>query len=86
VPYWHVDTGMAAMIFLLAAQDEGLGACFFGVPPDRRSAVFEAFAVPDNLTAVGVVSLGHPAPDLKSPSLKRRRRPLAEVVRYGTFG
>jgi nitroreductase len=86
VPYWHIDTGMAAMIFLLAAHDEGLAACFFGVPPERRAAVFEAFAVPDNLTAVGVISLGHPAPDLKSPSIKRGRRPLAEVVRYGTFG
>jgi nitroreductase len=86
VPYWHIDTGMAAMIFLLAAQDEGLAACFFGVPPDRWAALFEAFDVPDGLAPVGVVSVGYPAPDVRSPSLKRGRRPLAEVVRYGSFG
>ncbi|SHG19855.1 Nitroreductase [Jatrophihabitans endophyticus] len=85
VPYWDVDTGMAAMILLLAAEDAGLAACFFGVPPERRDALFTAFAIPDRLSAVGVVSLGHGAPDRRSPSLRRGRRPLAEVVRYGSF-
>jgi nitroreductase len=86
VPYWHIDTGMAAMIFLLAAQDEGLGACFFGVPPDRWPALFAAFNVPEGLAPVGVVSVGSPAPDLRSPSLRRGRRELAEVLAYGSFG
>jgi len=86
VPYWQVDVGMAAMIFLLAAHDAGLGACFFGVPPDRWPALFDAFQVPSGLVPVGVVSLGHPAPDLRSPSLPRGRRPLSEVVAYGSFG
>jgi len=39
VPYWHIDTGMAALLILQTAVDEGLGACFFGIPPDRRSYV-----------------------------------------------
>jgi nitroreductase len=86
IPYWHVDTGMAAMIFLLAAQDEGLAACFFGVPADRWPALREAFLVPPGLEPVGVISLGHPAPDRRSPSLKRGRRPLSEVMAYGSFG
>ena len=86
VPYWHIDTGMAAMIFLLAAHDAGLGACFFGVPPDKWDALSQAFSVPDGLAPVGVISLGHPAPDLRSPSLKRGRRTLADVVSYGSFG
>ncbi|WP_234341708.1 nitroreductase family protein [Streptomyces sp. NRRL S-646] len=30
-PYWHIDTGMAALLMLLTAVDEGLGACFFGI-------------------------------------------------------
>jgi nitroreductase len=86
VPYWHIDTGMAAMIFLLAATDVGLGACFFGVPPEQWPAFFAAFDVPEELSPVGVVSLGYPAPDLRSPSLKRGRRPLTELVAYGSFG
>jgi len=86
VPYWHIDTGMAALIFLLALHDAGLAGCFFGLPPDRWAAFFDAFRVPAGLTPVGVVSVGYPAPDLKSPSLKRGRRPLADLVSYGSFG
>jgi nitroreductase len=85
IPYWHVDTGMAAMIFLLAAHDAGLAACFFGVPADRWAATLAAFDVPAGLAPVGVVSLGYPAPDRRSPSLKRGRRALSEVVSYGSF-
>ena len=33
VPYWHVDTGMVALLMLLAAVDEGLGALFMGMQP-----------------------------------------------------
>ncbi|MDT4932774.1 MAG: hypothetical protein QOK11_666 [Pseudonocardiales bacterium] len=86
VPYWHIDAGMAALLLLLAAVDAGLGACFFGVPGERWAALHAAFAVPAELTPVGVVTLGYPAPDLRSPSLRRGRRPLEDVVTYGSFG
>lgn len=86
IPYWHVDTGMAAMIFLLAAVEAGLGACFFGVPTAHWPALFSAFEVPEGLAPVGVVSVGHAAPDVRSPSLQRGRRPLAELLAYGSFG
>ena len=86
VPYWDVDTGMAALLLLLGAVDEGLGACFFGVPDDRHDAVRAAFGVPADRRPVGVVSLGHPAPDRRSPSLRRGRRPLPDVVHEGRFG
>src|ERR1700759_565236 len=69
-PYWHVDTGMAAMILLLAAEEAGLGACLFGVPPARFAALFAAFDVPAGLTPVCVVSLGYRVADVRSPSLK----------------
>jgi len=85
VPYWHIDTGMAALIILLAAHDLGLGGCFFGIPPERWPAFFAAFSVPAELAPVGVVSLGYPLPDVKSPSLKRGRRSLSEIVTYGSF-
>ncbi len=86
IPYWYVDISMAAMILLLAATDAGLGACFFGVPGQRWSALRAAFAIPERLDPVGVISLGHPAADLRSPSLRRGRRSLSEVVSYGSFG
>jgi len=86
VPYWDVDTGMAALVLQLAAVDEGLATCFFGVPPERISVVRQGFSIPQNRRLVGVVSIGHPAPDRRSPSLRRGRRPLADVVHDGVFG
>ncbi len=46
VPYWDVDTGMASLLILLTATDEGLGSLFFGVPPEHHDAVHEAFEHP----------------------------------------
>ncbi|MFP5372185.1 MAG: nitroreductase family protein, partial [Actinomycetes bacterium] len=46
VPYWDVDAGMAALLMLLTAVDEGLGACFFGVPARRVDRFRAAFGVP----------------------------------------
>ena len=31
VPFWHIDTGMAALLILLTVVDEGLGALYFGI-------------------------------------------------------
>jgi nitroreductase len=86
VPYWDIDTGMAAMLILLGAVEHGLGACFFGIPAECWPNLRAAFAVPDRLTPIGVISLGYPAPDVRSPSLKRGRRPHDDVVSYGSFG
>ena len=60
VPYWDVDAGMAALLMLLTAVDEGLGACFFGVPPERIDAFRAAFGVPEDYRPVGCVSVGYP--------------------------
>ncbi|MGI8665363.1 MAG: nitroreductase family protein [Jatrophihabitans sp.] len=85
VPYWDIDTGMASLLIMLGAVDGGLASCFFGVPPDAQPAVKQALDVPGRLSIIGVVSLGHPAPDRKSPSLKRGRRGLDQVLSYGRF-
>jgi nitroreductase len=86
VPYWDVDTGMAAMAMLLAAVDEGLGALFFGVPPAAHDRVRQAHGIPGNRRLVGVVALGHERTRVGGSSRTRARRPAAEVVHWGTFG
>ena len=86
VPYWHIDTGMAALLVLLGAVDAGLAACFFGVPGHRWGPLRQTFAVPERLSPIGAISLGYRAPDRRSPSLRRGRRPLSDVVAYGSFG
>ena len=78
VPFWFVDIGMSAMVLLLAVVDEGLAAGYAGVPdtPGLR----ELLGIPDEVFPVGVIPIGYPAPDVKSPSLKRGRKPLETVV------
>ncbi|HEX5740036.1 MAG TPA: nitroreductase family protein, partial [Pilimelia sp.] len=88
VPYWYVDAGMAALLLLQTAVDEGLGACFFGIPPERVDTFRAAFAVPADRLPVGAVTLGHRVDDsgaAGSPS-RRRRRPAAELVHRGRWG
>ena len=86
VPYWDVDAGMAALLMLLTAVDEGLGACFFGVPAERVDALREAFGVPATHRPVGVVSVGYPGTgDRRSPSLRRGRRGVEDVVHRGRW-
>jgi len=86
VPYWDVDTGMAALMILLTAVDAGLGACFFGTPPEAHEDVFNAFGIPHDRNLVGVVSLGYPMPHAASGSLRRGRRQLDQVAHFGRFG
>ena len=85
-PYWFVDGGMAALAMLLTATDADLGACFFGVPAARISAVRDAFEVPEEQLSVGVVSLGY-AVDGGSPgsSGRRPRRRPDDLVHRGTW-
>ncbi|MBZ5735726.1 nitroreductase family protein [Nocardioides sp. TRM66260-LWL] len=92
-PYWDLDTAMASLLILLTAVDEGLGACFFGVPPARVEAVRAAFGIPDDHEPIGAITLGHRLPDdvpgatgsAGSPA-RRRRRPLEEVLHRGRWG
>jgi nitroreductase len=81
VAYWDVDAGFAALLAMLTAVDEGLGALFFRVfePAGLRAA----FGVPPQFTPVGTVAIGHPLVDEPSPSLARGRRPAAETVHRG---
>jgi nitroreductase len=85
VPYWDIDAGFATLLMLLTAVDEELGACFFGVPPSHTTPFREAFGVPEEFTPIGCVAVGYPAPDRRSPSLKRGHRPVDDVVHRGSW-
>jgi nitroreductase len=80
VPFWHVDTGMVALLMLLQAVDEGLGALFIGMQPQVIPAFREEFGVPTDHDVVGVVCVGHADPDVPVRDLRSRRREIDDVV------
>ena len=84
VPYWHVDAGASLMLLLLAAVDEGLAAGFSGV--HSFTGLREILGIPPDVTPVGVVTIGHAAPDRRSSSLDRGRRPRESVVFWNGWG
>ncbi len=77
VPYWHTDAGCSLMLVLLAAVNEGLGSAFIGVPNPHD--LRELLGIPDDYLPIGVVMIGHAAPDRKSGSLKRGHRDLDTI-------
>lgn len=83
IPFWWVDAGAAMMAILYAAVDEGLGAGFLGVHAiDDLSA---ELGIPEGVTPIGIVTVGHPAPDRRSGSLARGRRSIDDVIRFETW-
>lgn len=83
VPYWHVDAGAALMLLLLAAVDAGLAAGFAGV--HRMAGLRDLLGIPEGVHPLGVVTLGHPAPDRRSGSLARGWNDLDDVLAEGRW-
>jgi nitroreductase len=88
VPFWHMDAAMASLLILQTAVDEGLGACFFGIPPDKVASVRAEFAIPETFDPVGAITVGHAADraGAQGSPRRRRRKDLDEVVHRGRWG
>ena len=87
VPYWYVDTGMASLLILQTAVDEGLGACFFGIPGEHTDGFRAAFGIPADHVPVGAITVGHRLADSGakgSPARRGRRTNLVHRGRWGT--
>ena len=84
VPFWHIDTGMAALLILLTVVDEGLGAVYFGIVPPAVPQFRAEFGVPDDHEPIGAIAIGYdaePAPR----DLRVKRRPRDEIIHYGRW-
>jgi hypothetical protein len=83
---------MASLLILQTATDAGLGACFFGLVPDRIGAVRRTLGLPDEADApepIGAITIGHPAAPGTGASgspARRRRTPWQDVAHRGRFG
>ena len=89
VPFWHLDAGAALMLLWLAAIEEGLGAGVYGVPVEEDERWRELFSLPDDLTIVTGVTVGHSAEDPEwdraTSAFSQRRRAHDEVVRWNRW-
>ena len=91
VPFWYIDTGMAALLILQTAVDEGLGALYFGIVPEAVPPFLAAFGVPAGYDPIGAIAIGHDgetgsAGDPASPVSSAHRMPrrsAGEVIHYG---
>ncbi len=87
VPYWTIDASMAVMTLLLAAEDAGLGALFFGVFRGEDT-LRDTLGIPDHLELLGAIALGYAADgddDGAGRSSSRPRRTPAEIVNRGRW-
>jgi nitroreductase len=85
-PYWTIDSAMAVMTLLLAAEDAGLGALFFGVFKGERR-LRQRLRIPPTLDLLGAIALGHPCDEVGAEppgrsSGRTRRRPN-EIIHLG---
>jgi FMN reductase [NAD(P)H] len=79
-PFWWVDIGKTSMVAMLAAHDAGLAAGFAG--PQDVPALREVLGLPEEFHPIGVIPIGYPLPDVRSPSLKRGWLPLEEFAHW----
>jgi nitroreductase len=84
VPFWHIDTGMAALLILQTAVDEGLGAVYFGIVPEAVARFRSAFEVPDDHEPIGAIAIGYDG-ETQKRDLRSRRRNLDDLVHYGRW-
>jgi nitroreductase len=82
VPYWWMDVGCTVMLVLLAAVNEGLAAGFAGTDAAGYVALRALLNIPSDSAPVGIIPVGRPLPDKRSPSLKRGWVPNPEFARW----
>ena len=83
VPYWWVDIGATMQNIMLAAVDEGLGCGFIGPSEDDSFDQLRAYlGIPDEFVPIGVMPVGKPLPDVRSPSLKRGWVPFESFAHW----
>jgi FMN reductase [NAD(P)H] len=82
IPYWWVDIGATMQNVMLAAVAEGLGCGFAGGPAESIAELKAHLGIPDEFWPIGVMPVGRPIPDVRSPSLKRGWVPFEDFAHW----
>ena len=86
IPYWWVDVGATMQNVMLAAVNEGLGCGFVGTDEAGWTQLRALLGIPDEFIPIGVMPVGRPLPDVRSPSLKRGWLPFEEFAHWERWG
>lgn len=82
IPYWWVDVGATMQNVMLAAVNEGLGCGFVGTDAAGWREIRRYLAIPNEFVPIGVMPVGRPVPDVRSPSLRRGWVPFEQFARW----
>ena len=82
IPYWWVDIGATMQNVMLAAVNEGLGCGFIGADRAGIDALKAYLGIPAEFEPIGVMPVGRPLPDVRSPSLKRGWVPFEQFAQW----
>ena len=84
-PYWTIDASFSTMTFLLALEDNGVGALFFAHA--NEEGLRSEFNIPEDVQILGTVALGHPAADAsrKGRSASRTAKSVQETIHHSQW-
>ena len=75
-----LDIGAAVENLLIAAQAEGLGTCWLGMPLMFKDKIREVLDIPGGEELVTSISLGYPDNDSPINNMGRSRLPFDQIV------
>jgi len=78
-----VDAVIVTTYMMLAAQNEGVGACW--VMHFDPAAIREAFNIPASVEPIALLVMGYPSDDAKPLDMHFKSRPINETVIYEEF-
>lgn len=77
-----LDIGATVENLLIAAQAEGLGTCWLGMPLMFKDEIRKVLDIPENENLVTCVCLGYPDNDSAINKMDRSRLPEEQTVHY----
>lgn len=80
VQYFLLDIGASIEHLLLAAQEEGLGACWLGWYSERR--IKETLKIPRSKKIVSVISMGYPAEEFERQKIRKNIEDISSFNSY----
>jgi nitroreductase len=87
-PYWFIDSAFASMLVLLGAIDEGLGAFYFSVAPNRGGVEswLARMDIPEGYWPAGAIAIGYPKQDAPGQTATAQsRRPATHMLHVGRW-